>query len=1442
MITRSATTLVDELIGTAYPTVKVVAQNIASVKKLAAKADSLDTIGTNLSLINSVYNKLDNLTLLSTNYAKLETLANSIDIISNVNDNIDQIVNAITSTEASKNLAQAWAENPYNSPITVGHYSALHWATLGQTYAVTASTKADEASADASAVAADKSEITTLKNATQTIYDNAVILKNYLDTLSDEFDTKITTMSDFYDGGQTALIQTVNARDAALSAKTAAQTANTDAQEALTTITGHVASAEASATHASEQAAATDADLTAVQALAAQVTADKGYVNDTKILVETVYNNAVSLENTISGYLVDINAMIDNINLVANNITTINELVNNIDTIALLEGNVDALVAVGNNIAEVLAAPGYANTALINAGIATTMAEQTLATKDEAVSAKDATLAAKANVDTTYAAMNTALGNVTDYSNTLAQLNPAAKEIVSAADIVDFFIYDTTKDSDGGAWRKRCNWTSWFKEGSGGARGTRNQAPQKWLIVTRSGATAPVTIYDLDQASCPMWMVFNIATNGIVRLTAARSVTALNGCLYIGTPDNADGLVEVDFLLDRAIKRRTTATAGAGNEVAVYPAGIASRNASTSGGIVALGSTGAIVNAIVNDVAATVLPGTPIDRVRKLPTPTVAVATAGGVSVIHWDGVVVSNTVSLSDSHLVFFTDSHLWAVRSTYNRNIVRVPFSELRIAAFGTIVGNTIWSVPEANLWNTAQVGCRRSGPDIAYGGGSGFGFTQPGLALYRYRPFFGQTAVITSKYNTGYLPYDTKLALAESTADLTSLVQGATNFDAGSELLTPGSWSMSTAGGTATATESPSGQLNLTGDNTNQARGDQSFTTVVGKTYRLTYTVGSNAAALAVGTTAGGANLLNKTFISPGTYTDTFVATTTTAWVRFYKLSAALATVTAISCKERVTTVLYDELRTDANADNVPDNWNASGGSAYLVDASGWTVTSSGSFNAGGWRAISGLTVGVRYTFTQEMVPGIGVRLIVYAGTGVGGAQVADSQTVASTSGKVSVSFVATSATMTIRMSNPGNSGSVTWTKARLDVAAADRSVAGNHPLVYGTVTRTAVATGAELAAYGGFSASNYLETGPLAITLGTADFMFAAWAYYGAIGPSIPQETLFAIQGANEFQLEKQSGSTAIRVSQTSRFIGTSSAGSLVPNAWNHVVFVRSASTGTGYYYINGVLAGTTTMPSYDGTLTNGTIRIGNRADGISPHRQQLALPRVSATAPTPQQIRDMYEAEKALFQPNAKCLLPADSINALSYDDTTDLLHVATTNGMARLKDLLVLDKDAIVVTGIEAKSGIIVTRDTNSADAQLPSLLMREEILQPNNQNLYNRNNIKVSGVTTNATPTVITRLPMDKGEKGLWTIRAKANQYADGAAYAAYARHVDAYRPEEGNIALRGSAVTIGTDIESTSTMDISITANTTTQTLDVTATGIAATNLEWEVEATRS
>ena len=65
--------------------------------------------------------------------------------------------------------------------------------------------------------------------------------------------------------------------------------------------------------------------------------------------------------------------------------------------------------------------------------------------------------------------------------------------------------------------------------------------------------------------------------------------------------------------------------------------------------------------------------------------------------------------------------------------------------------------------------------------------------------------------------------------------------------------------------------------------------------------------------------------------------------------------------------------------------------------------------------------------------------------------------------------------------------------------LRLADTDRSVNANGLQVHGTITKSAVATGADLVAYSGFSASNYLEQ-PYNTDLdfGTGDFSMMGWA--------------------------------------------------------------------------------------------------------------------------------------------------------------------------------------------------------------------------------------------------------------------------------------------------------------------------------------------------------
>jgi hypothetical protein len=89
----------------------------------------------------------------------------------------------------------------------------------------------------------------------------------------------------------------------------------------------------------------------------------------------------------------------------------------------------------------------------------------------------------------------------------------------------------------------------------------------------------------------------------------------------------------------------------------------------------------------------------------------------------------------------------------------------------------------------------------------------------------------------------------------------------------------------------------------------------------------------------------------------------------------------------------------------------------------------------------------------------------------------------------------------------------------------------------------------------------------------------------------------------------------------------------------------------------------------------------------------------ALLRISATAPTAEQIAKIYEDEKVLFQENAQATLygSSDAVTALAHDPDTDLLHVGTSAGRSVFDGLRRIDNTTTAVTtAISASGGFIL--------------------------------------------------------------------------------------------------------------------------------------------------
>lgn len=146
-------------------------------------------------------------------------------------------------------------------------------------------------------------------------------------------------------------------------------------------------------------------------------------------------------------------------------------------------------------------------------------------------------------------------------------LLPAINKVLGSTTAVDVFVYDTSKDSDGGAWRNRTQHTSWYNEPLNTAiRGSRREFPSVAVIVAEA---AKVTIYDGDDPALPMWKVMNASANNPVFATPS-SIAAVNSTIAVGT---SGGAAIVTFASDAAEKQTTGADANYLSGLAVEGAG-----------------------------------------------------------------------------------------------------------------------------------------------------------------------------------------------------------------------------------------------------------------------------------------------------------------------------------------------------------------------------------------------------------------------------------------------------------------------------------------------------------------------------------------------------------------------------------------------------------------------------------------------------------------------------------------------------------------------------------------------------------------------------------------------------------------------------------------------------------------------------------------------------
>ena len=195
----------------------------------------------------------------------------------------------------------------------------------------------------------------------------------------------------------------------------------------------------------------------------------------------------------------------------------------------------------------------------------------------------------------------------------------------------DLFVYDTSRDSDGGAWRKRCRNTSWENESLGtGERGSRREFPAVAILAVSTGA---LVIYDGDDPHCSMWMKILVGNSYWLKHTVGGGtdctcVYALNGQIVTGGGTTQGRLSLIDFPGDYGYVTEQSHT---------YNHDFISRRHLENVGPSDGGSKGLTGN-MVQDVVMWVNPWAPINQKSGLPQPTIAAATTGGVSFINDGG------------------------------------------------------------------------------------------------------------------------------------------------------------------------------------------------------------------------------------------------------------------------------------------------------------------------------------------------------------------------------------------------------------------------------------------------------------------------------------------------------------------------------------------------------------------------------------------------------------------------------------------------------------------------------------------------------------------------------------------------------------------------------------------------------------------------------------
>ena len=917
---------------------------------------------------------------------------------------------------------------------------------------------------------------------------------------------------------------------------------------------------------------------------------------------------------------------------------------------------------------------------------------------------------------------NAMLGGVA-YQDSVGEINIDKIKAKISQSVNRLFVYDTRKDSDGGAWRHQTQRTSWYNETLVTAqRGIRREFPSIAVIVSYNNG---YVIYDGDDPSLPMWMELWQYVNDSSGSTTwwggsgtGHAIAAMNGEMAVTA---GAGARVVNFIKDKISVWYSPA---AGGNYGINH-GIADRNTPVGSWYKADQDYRQLVANTPNEISVGVTPYAETHPHTGLPIPTYCITTPTGTTVVESTQAktydIVGTSSGYTEQYRSVIKHSRLYLISDPRILYTFNLPLAQDASGSSLTGYSGLAWLTglqSSGVAASTASLAVTNKG-DIAVGTSS---------ELLLVRPNFSQSNSLSTEYtkhvsigsvwNTGWQSGKSMLATLSTTVESDNIAPSYS----GKNLVTNGGlWSSSGwtidlngASGGSPGITGFSGTVTFTQGSSNSVwlYLYRNITTVVGQHYEVELRVDSTNTNANWRVSVGGiGNIMgygtSANNLGKGSHFANFTATATSHSINIQQGGGATVTGTIGYIAVRRVLVKNGRFSSDATG------WTASNGATLTSDVGRLKMVGDTTDYPRAMQNVSGLVVGKRYVFVGEGKGG-GHSYIITLGAGAGNP---NSGWVNASDFKWTHWFVATATTLDITCQGSSNDN-LTYYFDNISLKEAmvyDHSSVWRALSVFGDMKTVPVASGAELMAYTNFNGDNNAQAGNYlmqeyvenAYYDFTGDFNISFW-FDGNLGGD---NTNLEIKWVND----SDDNGWMIHINNTTSYFLDGgwdayssfrqiNSTSCYRDSWCKVNFVRRSNLL--YYYLDGVLVDSGyNMSGWNMTKTTYhklTIKMGRNSENC-----KLALFNIGDATTTDAEIWEMYRDELPMFEPNSKvALIGTDTmassgvinstIKAVAYDDSTDTLHVGTEHGRTDMNGLNTINTTTTAVTtDISASNGLI---------------------------------------------------------------------------------------------------------------------------------------------------